>query len=103
MSKKNKVVLFLMGGMLALVGTFSACGQDYNTFSGDEALSAGLRIDCSDPANAELCAAATALQKRCYSCHQAWAGYTSSQEFIDSGLVIAGNAAGSRLITKTVN
>jgi uncharacterized membrane protein len=79
---------------------FGACGQDYNSNSGDGSFSA---VDCSNLANATLCAATEVLEAKCFSCHADMAAYTSSQDYIDSGRVVAGNTAASTMINRLIN
>jgi len=84
-----------------MVAVFSACGQDINTYSGDNA---SLKIDCTAPANANLCVAANGLlQAQCYSCHSPWLAYETSQDYIDAGLISSGNTAGSKIYQHVVN
>jgi hypothetical protein len=103
MKQKNKSILTLAFGTLMLITTYSACGQDFNSLSGDSSVGLSLKIDCANPANEQLCAAATGLQQKCFSCHKGWAQFTTSQDYIDAGLVVAGNSAGSEIVSRTTN
>lgn len=95
MSKRLFSSLLLSGALLF----FGACGQDYNSNSGDGAVSS---VDCST-ASAEFCAATAVLQSRCFSCHTDMAGYTTSQDYINSGRVVASDTVSSTIINRLIN
>ena len=101
MTRKNKAVLFFVFATLGLITTYSACGQDYNSFSGD---GSSLQIDCGNPANTQLCAAATALKNNgCYQCHGGWLSFTSSEAYEAAGLIDLGNRTQSPILSRLVN
>ena len=43
------------------------------------------------------------LQANCISCHTGWSSYTSSQDYIDNGLITAGDSTSSSIITSLKN
>lgn len=91
---------------IVLAGFFVACGQDYNSNSGDEGLGGGkppAAGECSEPAGARLCAAFQVMQKSCFGCHIAWKDYKNDQDWAQSGLISAGNSADSKIVKRLVN
>jgi uncharacterized membrane protein len=74
------------------------CGKVYNSSTYD----ANTYGNATGSSN--FLAAKTVINENCATCHthpthQAWAGM-SEQQFIQQGLVVAGNLAGSQLYTK---
>ena len=99
---RSKLIYFL----IVMAGFFGACGQDYNSNSGDEGLGGGkppAAGDCSDAAGARLCAAVQVIQSRCFGCHFAWKNYKNDQDWTKSGLISAGKSAESKIIKRLVN
>jgi len=85
-----------------LLFIISAC-QSYNSHTGDKAKFAELELED----NANFRAAYKVIQSRCINCHggthNAWATYVNSQLWVDKGLIIRGDASGSKLIERTIN
>lgn len=102
MKKTVGPILFSFLLLLVAAGLVAGCGQDWNSNSGDGTLG-DLIIDCSNPANDQLCAAATVLQSKCFSCHSNWAAFDSSQDYVDAGMVVPGNTSASPIINRLVN
>jgi hypothetical protein len=83
--------------------TLCHCGQDYNSDSSDAAF-ANLNLDCSGTSGQQLCAAVIVfMSNKCFTCHSSWTSYNTDNAWIQAGLVTAGNATGSLLITKLSN
>jgi hypothetical protein len=82
-----------------------ACGQDYNSNSGDERygpveLPAGV---CEGEAGARFCAAQQIISKRCFGCHSDWSRFDTSQKWIDSGRIEPGQPDSSLTINRLIN
>ena len=100
----NNTILFKIRLISATVLlTLLGCGQTNNSNTEDKLLV--LSGFCVDQADASFCAANEIIQNNCTSCHYhtSWLGYDTSQKWIDSGRVAAGNAEGSALVTKLKN
>ncbi len=80
-----------------------ACGQDYNSNSSDDHLGANASSACTTNAQKRLCEAQQIIGDHCKSCHSGWTIYTSDDAWIRSGLVSAGSAQASKLITNLKN
>ena len=100
MSKRFAGRFFATALLVCAPLLFGACGQDYNSNSGDGATSA---VDCSSGGNAELCAATAVLETHCFSCHTDMAAYTTSQDYIDSGRIVAQDIVTSTIINRLIN
>ncbi|MGE0174709.1 MAG: cytochrome c [Oligoflexales bacterium] len=100
-----KVNRQLILGMSAIAATLVfSCGQDYNSNSGDERLRRSTttqQSECDTPAKERLCAANKIIANRCLSCHE-WP-YDTDAEWTGSGLIKAGNKAGSKIISRLKN
>lgn len=93
-----------VGCLLVSIVTLLSCGQDYNSNSGDATKGSDIGIDCTSAPAARLCAAYTAIQSNhCFECHVAWSAYKTDAAWTGSGLVTAGNASGSVLISRIRN
>lgn len=100
--KANKLIL---GAAAAAVLALFACGQDYNSNSGDERYgntkpAAGA---CDGEAGTRYCAAQEVIKKRCFACHADWSRFDTSQKWVDSGRVEAGAPDSSFLYNKLIN
>ena len=77
--------------------------QSYNSHTGDKAKFAELELED----NEQFQAAYKVIQNRCINCHSgnhnAWATYVNTQLWIDKGLIVAGSAADSLLVKRTIN
>lgn len=86
---------------------FLGCGQDFNSNSFDKERYGDTGIDTSTPAGQRFSKAYTVLENNCISCHTGYhniySGYTTSEAWIDAGLVVAGDFSGSFLIQKLQN
>ena len=78
--------------ILILISVFSSCGKVENSSSIDGSLY-GNYTDTGSP---DFIATKEAMKTSCFICHGAWRTYTE-QDFITSGLVVAGSAASSKL------
>lgn len=91
---------FLLVSVLAiLVGC-----QDYNSNSNDDDRFKQVTLTGTAGFNS----AYYILQERCTSCHtssvhNAWASYTDEQDWINEGLVSAGDADGSKVVFRIIN
>jgi uncharacterized membrane protein len=89
---------FLFGLLFA-----SSC-QDYNSNSGDRGKYGLVVLNETDP---NFRQAYTIIQDKCVSCHDhkhdKWADFTSNEEWVAEGLVVAGQPEGSELIERIVN
>lgn len=96
MKKLFFLALFLIG-----------CGQDFNSNSFDREKYGTTGIDTSTPAGLRLSKAYNVMATNCTSCHTGYhniyASYTTNQQWIDAGLVVAGDFNGSFLIQKLQN
>lgn len=78
----------------------TSCGQSYNSNSGDMATYEPIEgIDSSTPEGERLLAAYKALRPNCFSCHQGYADYKTSEQWVSAGLVTAGNPTSSTVYT----
>jgi hypothetical protein len=92
-----KFNIFLI--LIALYG----CGQDYNSNTFDASKFEDSSIDNTTPFGQSY----TILSSRCASCHTGYhnnyANYKTPASWISSGLVVAGNPAGSLVVSKLQN
>ena len=82
---------------IGLLVTLFSCGKVENSNSVDEDLY-GIYVDVGSP---NFLAVKAALKPSCLKCHGSWKRYTE-QDFVDSGLVVRGNAAESRLYYRNI-
>lgn len=84
-----------------------SCGQDFNSSSGDFALSADNGIDTSTPAGQRLSAAYNVIKNDCISCHSgyhnSWANYKTDAEWISKGLAVRGDTTSSQVYDRLKN
>ena len=89
---KNFLIFFL----ILLV----SCGQDFNSNTFDQSRYAS-NIDANSPAGQRFLAAYNLIDSKCTNCHlgyhNSYAGYTTSDDWINNGLVVAGNFEASQL------
>jgi len=82
---------------------FVSCGQDFNSNSFDKQRYGNTGIDNTTPFGKAF----NVIQTNCIDCHTGhhniYSGYTTSQAWVNSGLVKAGDFAGSPLIIKLIN
>ncbi|TNE95422.1 MAG: hypothetical protein EP326_15170 [Deltaproteobacteria bacterium] len=87
------IVLFLL----------TSCGQDYNSNSFDRQRYGNTGIDNTTPFGKAF----NVIQTNCINCHTGYhniySNYTTSQAWVNSGLVKANDFAGSPLIIKLIN
>lgn len=83
--------------MLFTLGIFTACGKVENSNSIDRDLY-GNYVDVGSP---NFLATKNALKNSCFFCHGSWKSYTE-QNFIDTGLVVRGNATQSKLYYRNI-
>ena len=85
----------------------ASCGQNFNSNSGDFALSSDNGIDSSTPAGSRLSAAYDVLKSNCMSCHtgyhNAWANYKTDSEWITKGLAVRGDTTSSQVYDRLKN
>ena len=83
----------------------ASCGQSFNSNTTDYLLLPSNY--CEDQSNTSLCEANEVLQTKCTSCHEGyhdtWAAYSTNAAWIESGLVVAGNPAGSDVVIRLKN
>lgn len=70
----------------------SACGKIDNSSSTDKNLYGAI----TDTGSNDFLAVKTMLRSSCIACHPEWNSYTDT-DFVNTGLVIAANSAGSKL------
>ena len=93
--------------LISILVILTGClgGQTQNSHSYDANL--GLTGNCSNPADTKLCKAMIVIQKQCVDCHDqthnAWAGLDTSEKWVLSGRVAAGDPNGSPLILRLKN
>lgn len=100
LTSKPSSLVVLCAGILVF-----ACGQDYNSNSGDKPVevkqsAAGI---CESEAGARFCAARLIYQKNCFSCHPSWAELADEQSWIAAGLVKPGSIDSSPAINRLIN
>ena len=82
----------------------ASCGQDYNSNSGDFGQYAPIEgLDSSTEDGTRLLAAYKVMRTKCFSCHGDWAEFKSSEAWIATGRVSAGNSVGSTLFIKILD
>lgn len=104
--KSSLLSMFKMKSFICLtiIALLSSCGQDYNSNSGDAGqYSTVSTIDTSTPEGVRLAASYSVLQAKCFQCHSGWSGYTTSQQWVDAGLVVRGSFLSSELIRRLKN
>lgn len=93
----KRIIIFIFAGSL-----LGSCGQTFNSNTQDYLLLPSNY--CSDQSNTLLCEANEVIQTKCTSCHDnshdTWGAYSTNAAWIKSGLIIAGNPAGSNLVTR---
>ncbi len=91
MKKTVLIIVFLLS---------VSCGQVYNSNTFDQYTYGANGI--SDPVFA---AGYNVLKSRCMTCHyhSGWSGYTTEEQWTSAGLVIAGSAATSQIMTRLKN
>lgn len=96
---------FVSCAAILLTAFLGACGQDYNSNSGDENLGGGtpLKVSCGTPDAARLCTAITIIRKSCGGCHADMAAYETDAAWVSSGRVVAGKTASSTVFTRLIN
>ncbi len=99
MDLKRIALLFFAGSLLG------SCGQTFNSNTTDYLLLPSNY--CSDQSNTLLCEANEVIQTNCTSCHEQyhdeWGAYSTNSAWLGSGLVVAGNPAGSDLVIRLKN
>lgn len=86
-----------------------ACGQDYNSNSGDHVYQESTLpdVDNGDPAAKAFAEAFSVLKAQCIDCHTSyhasWSKYTTEAAWKNSGYVTPGNSAGSTVIAILIN
>lgn len=81
-----------------------ACGQNFNSHSGDERFSDDLSLkSCDSPADKRLCLALTVIRTNCNSCHVNWNKYKTDQDWVSSGLVIPQDLHSSHVVHRLIN
>ena len=79
-----------------------ACGQNYNSDSGDGAGS--VSADCSGANGVRLCAALKVLRtNRCYGCHNEFSSLSTDAAWEASPYIVQDQPLSSLLIQKLVN
>lgn len=80
--------------LLILVIFLTSCGQDFNSHTFDESRYGSLGI-VSDAEGSNFVNAYNLIQTKCTDCHLGYhndyAAYTTSQDWIDNNLVVAGD------------
>lgn len=89
--------------LISLLVALTGC-QDYNSNSNDKDRFS--QVDLTGSSGFEP--AYFILQQRCTNCHSsgihnAWAGFTNEQDWIDEGLIVKGDPDSSRLIFRIIN
>lgn len=92
----NKWILNLL--LLSLYG----CGQSYNSNSNDKGQFTNVEIDTTSVEGVRFSAAYNVLQAKCMACHD-WAGFNTSEKWIESGYVNKGDYLGSPIIMSLKN
>ncbi len=96
-----------MKRLLFALFLLSACGQDFNSSSGDFALTADNGIDTSTPAGIRLNDAYTVLKNNCMSCHtgyhNSWANYKTDADWISKNLAVRGDTTSSQVYDRLKN
>ncbi|MCO4794132.1 MAG: cytochrome c [Bacteriovoracaceae bacterium] len=96
-----------MKRLIILFFLISSCGQDFNSNTFDKERYGNTGIDTSTPAGLRFSKAYNVVQTNCSSCHTGYhniySGYTTSQAWVDAGLVVAGDFTGSFIIQKLKN
>lgn len=91
-----------LGGLL-----IPACGQDYNSNSGDDVYQESGPIGDGSPGGEAFAAAFGVIKAQCLSCHTNyhadWAKLTSEADWKSSGNVTPQNSASSSIITILIN
>jgi hypothetical protein len=88
-----------------LLFVLAACGQDYNSNSGDERYG-NIRLPagaCDGEAGARYCAAQAVITKRCFGCHDDWSRFDTSQKWVDSGRIEPGKPDASLIYRRLMN
>lgn len=89
-----------------LVFLLFSCGQDYNSNSFDEQ-KYNTKIETDSPEGLRFYNAYNVINSKCISCHTSYhngyANYTTSEKWIESGLVTANDFENSFLILKLKN
>lgn len=88
--------IFLQISIILLITT--GCGKIENSSSLDDIIYG----DFTDTGSPDFLATKAALNSYCLQCHAAWRTYTE-QNFIDSGLVVRGDPANSKLYYRNTN
>lgn len=89
--------------LLPLLFIFVSC-QDINSNSSDKLLYGPSNLTGST----QFRAAFPIIQNRCANCHTSnihdpWSGYMNEQDWADQGLVVFGDTANSKFITRIIN
>jgi len=97
MTRSIQVSLFLFAGTI-----LSSCGQTFNSNTADNLLLPSNY--CEDQTKTLLCDANEVLQTKCTSCHtgyhNTWGAWNTDEQWLANGKVVAGNPAGSEIITR---
>ncbi len=92
---KNNTFFYLL-----VIVILSSCGQDYNSNSND----AEVYSDIGITPGSNLYEAYTLMQTKCFACHgKEWRGLTTSQMWIDKGLIVSGSPTNSSIYTSLTN
>ena len=96
-TRSIQLSLFLFAGAI-----LSSCGQTFNSNTSDNLLLPSSY--CEDQTKTLLCDANEVLQTKCTSCHSGdhntWGTWDTDEEWLENGRVIAGNPAGSPIISR---
>lgn len=88
---------------LTLTLLITSCGQDFNSNSFDSQRYGNTGIDNTTPFGKAF----NVIQTKCINCHTGYhniySGYTTSQAWINAGLINANDFGGSPLIIKLIN
>lgn len=92
---------------ILLLFILTSCGQDFNSSSGDFALTADNGIDTSTAAGVRLSAAYNVLKNNCMTCHtgyhNGWANYKTDSDWITKGLAVRGDTTSSQVYDRLKN
>lgn len=91
-------------GIVLVFGLVVACGQDYNSNSGDAMYGKAVATVAG---SALFQRSFAILQRECTGCHRgthaAWGAFRTEEDWIRAGLVVPGDRASSPLITDLLN
>lgn len=84
----------------------TSCGQDYNSNAFDKLKYSG-SLSVGSPEEERLVAAYSVIEKNCISCHNGYhnnySSYKSSDNWVETGLVVPGDFENSFLVKKLKN